>query len=88
LSKDTIGLYFESLSSEELLDIWTINDHDEYSKEIFQVILGILTERGIDIPPQGILSEATTIIKAKSNKSWWRKIPGFRSGIKHQGCRS
>jgi len=57
LSKDTIRLHFESLSSEELLDIWTANDRNEYAGETFNVISEILTERGVDIPPQSQFSE-------------------------------
>ena len=53
MSEDTIRLRFEQYSSEELLEIWIANDRDEYADETFTVIFEILSERGVNIPPQG-----------------------------------
>lgn len=76
MGTDTVRIHFEQMSSEELLDIWTANDRDEYAEHTFTVISEILKERGIDVPPQ------ITEVIIQPKKPWWRKIPGFRSGTK------
>lgn len=42
----------EQLSSEELLQIWTKNDRDEYAEHTFDIIREILEERGEAVPVQ------------------------------------
>lgn len=60
MSKDTVRLHFGQLPSEDLLEIWAANDRDEYAGDTFKVISEILTEREIDIPPQGVLGAENT----------------------------
>lgn len=38
--------------TEELLDIWQTNDRFEWSDDTFDVVRGVLQERGVDIPEQ------------------------------------
>lgn len=52
MSKDTIRLHFEQMTTEELLEIWTANDREEYAGETFEVISEILIERGVPLSPQ------------------------------------
>lgn len=40
------------MTTDELLDIWITNDRAEWSEAAFEVIPGILTERGVDLPEQ------------------------------------
>lgn len=43
--------------TEDLLEIWRTNDHEDWSDTAFEVIKEILTERLGEIPPQGISGE-------------------------------
>lgn len=56
MSKDTIRIDLEKLSSEELLDIWNTDDPSKYKKETFPIVRDILTERGIDVPLQIVVN--------------------------------
>ena len=38
--------------TEELIEIWQTNDRSEWSDDAFEVIKGILDERGVEIPEQ------------------------------------
>lgn len=61
MSKEQIRIDLELLSSEELLDIWNSNDRRKYKREAFIVIRDILTERGIDIPPENLVNLVKSI---------------------------
>jgi hypothetical protein len=39
-------------NSEELESMWRENNHAEWPDEAFEAARGVLTERGIDLPPQ------------------------------------
>ena len=62
MSKDTIRIDLEKLSSEALLDIWNTDDPSKYKKETFPIVREILVERGIDVPPRFLVN---SIIKGK-----------------------
>ena len=41
-----------SLGDEELLRLWVENDRGQYSDETFEAVRSLLTERGVELPPQ------------------------------------
>ncbi|MHB1651694.1 MAG: hypothetical protein ACYCVD_04345 [Desulfitobacteriaceae bacterium] len=57
MSKGSVRLHFEQMPTDDLLNIWTANDREQYAEQTFNVISDILTERGVDIPPQRLSSE-------------------------------
>lgn len=56
MDKDTIKADLELLSSDDLLSMWNSYDLEKYKREAFPVIREILTERGIDVPQQNLVS--------------------------------
>lgn len=54
MDNDIIKADLDKLSSEDLLTIWDTNDQRKYKREAFPVIREILTERGINVPPQSL----------------------------------
>ncbi|MCF8057250.1 MAG: hypothetical protein K9K37_11515 [Desulfocapsa sp.] len=49
---DQIRANMQRKNTEDLIEIWKLNDKEEYSDQTFQVIREILEERGCEIPPQ------------------------------------
>ena len=58
MDKDQIRIDLESLSSDELLDIWNTNDRGKYKEEAFLIVREILIERGVDVPPEKLFNLA------------------------------
>lgn len=44
--------HMEQKTTDELLSIWIKNDREEWSNDAFEAVKQILTERGIELPPQ------------------------------------
>lgn len=50
--KDIIDRSLQEKETEELLDIWRENDHDQWTAEAFDAVRAILIQRGVELPSQ------------------------------------
>jgi hypothetical protein len=83
-----IKVRWEQQDTQELLDIWTANDRDAYSEELFESIRQILSDRNVDIPPQSIKIPEAPLTPAQTKQELKNELKKWGFGLVVTGALS